>query len=115
MIEAFECDFVLAKEDKYLISKLESKLMFKDENLMADIDLLEELSYLLRYGKAEIHLVEEPKTKADRIRSMSDEELAEFIIKVRDCCSTNYCEGCPFGKNGCSKKKICDWLQSEAE
>lgn len=55
------------------------------------------------------------KTNADRIRSMLDEELAEFIIKVRDCCSTNYCEGCPFGKNGCSKNKICEWLQSEAE
>lgn len=54
-------------------------------------------------------------TNADRIRSMLDEELAEFIIKVRDCCSTNYCEGCPFGKNGCSKNKICEWLQSEAE
>lgn len=55
------------------------------------------------------------QTNADKIRSMSDEELAEFIIKVRDCCSTNYCEGCLFGKNGCSKGEICDWLQSEAE
>lgn len=125
MIEAFECDFVLAKEGKYLISELENKLIFKDEKLMADIDLLEELSYLLRYGKAEIHLIEEPKTKADKIRAMDDAELAEFLEneKIRDehsLCS-DFGNGCYYS---CKKNHAChdnikqlyiEWLQSEAE
>ena len=65
--------------------------------------------------KAEVRKELGVQSNADRIRAMDDEELAEFIIKVRDCCSTSHCEGCPFGKNGCSKEKICDWLQSEVE
>ena len=97
MIEAFECDFVLAKEGKYEISELDNKVKFKDEKLMKDNDLLEELSYLLRYGKAEIHLTEEPTTQSDRIRSMSDEELAELFV-----------EKCKVGK----EFAMC-WLQSE--
>lgn len=106
MIEAFECDFVLAKEGKYSISELENKVRFKDENLMADIDLLEELSYLLRYGKAEIHLIEEPKTNADRIRAMSDEELAEWLNGQYEYASIMGWQ---------HDSSLLDWLQSEAE
>ena len=107
MIEAFECDFVLAKEGKYSISELENKVIFKDEKLMADIDLLEELSYLLRYGKAEIHLIEEPKTNADKIRSMNDEELAEWLTKITDDAQLD-------ARTKCNYQWV-DWLQSEAE
>ena len=59
MIEAFECDFALARDDKsYSLSTLQSKINNGDELLLKDIELLEELSWLLRNGKAEIHLVE---------------------------------------------------------
>ena len=60
-----------------------------------------------------------PKTNADRIRSMSDEELAEFIDSgCLDCARI-----CPDFKAGCSwtcqhhqgKDFILKWLQSEAE
>lgn len=112
MIEAFECDFVLAKEGKYSISELENKVIFKDKKLMADIDLLEELSYLLQYGKAEIHLIEEPKTKADKIRAMDDAELAKFASHYISC---GYCDA-NNGKCGCCCEEILlKWLQSEAE
>jgi len=56
-----------------------------------------------------------PKSQADRIRAMSDEELAEWINNITDCCYGNYCEGCPFNGNGCSKEKLIDWLKSEAK
>ena len=56
MIEAFECDFSLAKENNthYQISKLQDIIESRDEGLMKDIDLLSELSFNLRHGKAKI-------------------------------------------------------------
>ena len=62
---------------------------------------------------------EKPITNADRIRAMSDEELAEFIDSgCLDCARL-----CPDFKAGCSwtcqhhqgKDFILKWLQSEAE
>jgi hypothetical protein len=56
-----------------------------------------------------------PKTNADRIRSMTDEELAEFLCKINGCYQEN-CPGamlCKFGgglANGLKK-----WLQQPAE
>lgn len=53
-------------------------------------------------------------TKADKIRSMSDEELAEFFEKYGNCdlCPLNI-EECLAGK-GC-KNGFLQYLQSEAE
>lgn len=54
------------------------------------------------------------QTNADRIRSMTDEELAEWISEYTDCL-------CGIHKPGCSKTKgTCvatwlDWLQKEVE
>ena len=46
-------------------------------------------------------------TNADRIRTMSDEELKEFL------CSIMKCEFCKFeGWGGC---ELLDWLQQPAE
>ena len=64
-------------------------------------------------------------TKADRIRSMSDEELAEFILsQVNAKCSNHDCVGadtCYYHANfngecgyGC-EQAIEKWLQSEVE
>lgn len=54
------------------------------------------------------------KTNADRIRNMSDEELAEWINKK------NMCEQCVYTPGGLCMKNPCingilEWLQSEAE
>lgn len=53
-----------------------------------------------------------PQTNADRIRSMSDKELAEFLYKYLDC------RDCPIecdpGKDICLYK-IMGWLKKESE
>ena len=66
----------------------------------------------------------EPKTNADRIRNMTDEELAIFINSAR-CdalygseCEQPYCEG--MCGNSCNDEKHIDkhllqWLQAEVE
>lgn len=58
--------------------------------------------------------VEKPQTNADRIRNMSDEELADTlfascleIMKLEECTNTDNCGVC--------KRCVLDWLQSEAE
>ena len=58
-------------------------------------------------------------TNADRIRAMSDEELAEFLIQDGDCPPERmYPDGCP----NCDRvtPKVCcdcwlDWLRQEAK
>lgn len=58
------------------------------------------------------------QTNADRIRNMSDEELAEFLDIVEEDGISSKCANLPcdccYEKTECSK---CwkDWLQSEAE
>ncbi len=56
----------------------------------------------------------EPKTNGDRIREMSNKELAEFLSDITDCgicihdfCKANKCEGC--------YETMLDWLNSSAE
>ena len=65
-----------------------------------------------------------PKTNADRIRNMSDEELAEFIQKMESTCFVDcirYADkDCGQGKISCKDCRakaltILEWLQSEAE
>lgn len=62
----------------------------------------------------------EPITNAMRIRSMSDEELAEFIEKVSGTCLVDALGGkseCNTECRVCKIKfgSILDWLQSESE
>lgn len=55
------------------------------------------------------------QTNADRIRNMSDEELAEFLYKFSDkCIYSEYgsCTYCPRFIGSCD---IGTWLQQEAE
>lgn len=59
MIEAFECDFSLARNGERSLRELEERIEAGDVRILKDIELLEELSWLLRHKKAEIHLVEE--------------------------------------------------------
>ena len=59
----------------------------------------------------------EPKTNADKIRNMSDEELAEFMSENTSCyyCKVQ-CEDRPNSptESSCNFRWL-DWLQSEAE
>lgn len=57
------------------------------------------------------------KTNADRIRSMSDEELAMFLCNFRSCDADEYiCEGCKATKYcRAGHAGTIDWLQQPAE
>ena len=57
------------------------------------------------------------KTNADRIRSMSDEELAMFLCNFRSCDADEYiCEGCKAAKYcRAGHTGTIDWLQQPAE
>lgn len=59
MIEAFECDFALARDGERDLTHLKQGLIDKDSALLNDIALLEELSFDLRHGKAKIIQVED--------------------------------------------------------
>lgn len=52
----------------------------------------------------------EPKTNADRIRNMSDEELAEFLHEYSNH-TCLYCKDCGVS---CKKQNL-EWLQKECE
>ena len=54
----------------------------------------------------------DPMTNADRIRAMSDEELAEAIISIPMCVGTDDDKDCE--KDGC-KDCFLNWLQQPAE
>lgn len=56
-------------------------------------------------------------TNADHIRSMSDEELSSFLLKVRNDDVSMWCE---YNKSKCEIRTRCsvcrlDWLKQEAE
>lgn len=59
MISAFQCDLSLAKDPSYRLVKLDRKIKNGDERILKDIELLEELEWSLRNGRAEIHLIDE--------------------------------------------------------
>ena len=55
---------------------------------------------------------------AERIRNMSDEELAEFLSNLTSQCESNtscnqHCYGCY--EEYCNSERCLKWLQSEAE
>ena len=52
-----------------------------------------------------------PLTNADRIRAMTDEELAEFL-NCHNFCARNF--DCENGKRPCQECNL-DWLKQEAE
>lgn len=66
------------------------------------------------YRESEPH----KQTNADRIRSMTDEELAEFIARNNYDCA-NYCEdakcGCRWSCGNKDKTIALQWLQKESE
>lgn len=59
MISAFQCDLSLAKDKSHRLVMLDRKIKNGDERILKDIELLEELEWMLRNGKAEIHIVED--------------------------------------------------------
>ena len=56
------------------------------------------------------------QTNADRIRAMSDEELAEFLeSKVWDCGTHKHCSSCPTRNEKGECLSVAKWLKQPAE
>lgn len=53
-----------------------------------------------------------PQTNADRIRAMTDEELAEYMCRPQRVCPVDDCEEC-YADN--CRKCILEWLKKEVE
>lgn len=58
MIDSLACDFDLAKQGIHSLGELDKELEKSDSKLNRDMELLNELAFLLRHGKAEIVLTE---------------------------------------------------------
>lgn len=73
------------------------------------------LKTVLEFIDEYFEIVESNKqTNANRIRNMSDEELADVLVD--SCLEVMHIDECPYTDNvGTCKKCILDWLQSEAE
>lgn len=56
-------------------------------------------------------------TNGDKIRAMTDDELAKFIMDVTDCCANGFkCGDCPLsGVGSCSEKEFAIYFGLEAE
>lgn len=54
-----------------------------------------------------------PQTNADRIRSMTDEELAEVLFG--SCIEHMGVEECSHPEEACCKSCVLDWLKAESE
>lgn len=124
-----ECDF-----DRRISEVVE---MLEKEQLYGTISLIKDLKYYLDLAtKEKTHTCNcqhsnnprdnEPccrcdnrKTNADRIRDMSDEELAELITGSLNFDCADYCDsftqGCAFNCGKKDREIALKWLQSEAE
>lgn len=77
--------------------------------------LAEWLNELKQRREAEI--TAPPKSNGDRIRKMTDEELAEFFCQISQCCGNDIaasCTMCPI-YDGCAQNVMCveRWLKQE--
>ena len=91
------------------------------ENILGDEYDLDRLKELVEADRN--HLLKEQKTQtnADKIRSMTDEELAvfldEFSGRCMDCEKLGPDTGCPIYKGGvfCLPCDVMDWLKQPAK
>lgn len=85
---------------------------------MADCRQCADFDWCVEYEECGL-FKQKPITNADRIRHMTDEELAEFYQNLYACPpGENVCECC-FGRPDSPSKELCDkcwlnWLKQEA-
>ena len=78
------------------------------------------LGEIIKYSPSEVLGILRKRTNGDRIRSMTDEELADFITDIPNNCGAISCLGCNFNlyDKGCaaySKKAAVIWLKQEVQ
>lgn len=61
-------------------------------------------------------------TNGDRLRAMTNEELAAFLDDLTYCCADQSCDDCPIGcprdeksRPSCMPENILDWVRRRAE
>ena len=82
-----------------------------------DIDEMLNAELETKYNKVEVPKGTNPfekakQTNADRIRSMTDEELAKFLCEA-SICKPTYCPAYDYCIN--QKKSMYEWLQKDSE
>lgn len=108
----YQCsnEFILALRD---IAQICEENNTDNLRLSFDISDNRELRVYISFEVKENNDDKKP-TNADRIRSMSDEELAEFFLEKMDCALCPASEEVECGCDRCLEN-IKEWLQSEVE
>ena len=122
------CDSIIANINKAKVDSLEIITQMLDDKPYYELKyrLVGKNDYSIGYSSYDLKIVldyidtyfeivkNDRKTNADRIRDMSDEELADTlfascleIMKLEECTNTDNCGVC--------KRCALEWLQSEAE
>lgn len=113
------CDSITANINKAKVNSLEVIARMLDDKPYYELKyrLVGKKDYFIGYSSYDLKIVlgyidtyfeiveSDKQTNADRIRNMSDEELAEFLITFKNTFGEEY-----EGETSCM-----DWLQSEAE
>ena len=89
----------------------------KQNGNMAESDWWEKFKALADMVNSNSANKQSPKTNADRIRAMSDEEMAEEIKAIVGHCANGFCgKGCPL-YSLCYSQGITelDWIKQEAK
>lgn len=122
------CDSITASINKAKVDSLEIIARMLDDKPYYELKykLVGKKDYSIGYSSCDLksvlsdidtyfEIVESDKqTNADRIRNMSDEELADTLFD--SCLEVMHIDACPYADNvGMCKKCISEWLQSEAE
>lgn len=99
----------VAEDIKSILNNIERTEECTGETLVDINELVDEMLAINCYK-------DKPKTNADRIRAMSDEELEKFIYRIHRHWDDGESIICIGNKNlHDSKEDIADWLQSEVE
>lgn len=75
------------------------------------------LGEIIKYSPSEVLEILKKRTNGDRIRSMTDEELADFFCQISKCCGNDAsCSMCPI-YDGCAQNVMCveRWLKQEVQ
>jgi hypothetical protein len=102
--------------DEQVEMLLKSKIRLL-QNSVPKLLLTEEEVAKIDCDKVLIKLKPKPKTNADRIRNMSDEELAEFLLEVNSTIQHCMIMDCKYEdeREGLCKNCFLEWLQAEVK
>lgn len=88
--------------------------IFREMSMLDDKEQM--INYLQNLERVPLDEEQKPHTNADRIRAMSDEELAHWICKKMMSCSSNVCPGADLCQSGDGLANgLVKWLKQPVE